>query len=592
MTESTQPELDPLRLQPHTHQPSAASTASGPIGNIGSNHARASGEKRMVDTQKLETDTTSDKATAAFIRRTLCSNNVLLGNGEKGGTAPRPIDELLPPLTSSNEVDLQLYGIISVIIKEFVQTWYSKMTPDHVFVNEVIQVIAHCTRALEQRIRKVDLEALLLDEIPGLLEEHLTAFRLAKQQASSPQSLVSDPRLIYHTLYPHPALSPVPIDAVPSTHVEQRESESAWRQLIIQGVLAVLLPTDDLKNGCLRSLVAEIFAEMILGNGISGKACEGWLLLEAIGRIADILQTDHLGEEDPSSSERAADEDLSRLERFGLLPSQAEEGSGPTKLPVVDGGRHESTATSASGLFWLVVQYAFLACTALRAVILTIATSSSLPSRSLASGPTPIEESRQSHLPEAEYQASTRLLAAKRPILSMKLWSCAAQFVELDVRMPWLTGFVSILHCGALFGPGRVGDTDGVLDRFLSNIIHTRILNPALLPVVLRTVRATLFPNNGMGPPRLIPNEEETKEIKHRCAASLLGLLPPKVAAAFFASDNRVAQHQQVEEILDCLEDTYLNKHLIFQILELVVLRLAPELGQQGVRDLMEDRIG
>ena len=276
---------------------------------------------------------------------------------------------------------------------------------------------------------------------------------------------MSDPRLIYHTLYPHPALSPVPTDAVPSTHVEQRESESAWRQLIIQGVLAVLLPTDDLKNGCLRSLVAEIFAEMILGNGISGKACEGWLLWEAIGRIADILQTDHVEEEDLSSEDGAAVEELSRLERFGLLPSQAEEQSGSTSLPVADRSRHGSTAMSASGLLWMVIQYTFLAYTALRAVILTVATASSLPSRPLVGGPTPMEENRQSHLTEVESQASTHLLAAKRPIVSMKLWSCAAQFVELDVRMPWLTGFISMLHCGALFGPGRVGDTDGILDR-------------------------------------------------------------------------------------------------------------------------------
>lgn len=294
---------------------------------------------------------------------------------------------------------------------------------------------------------------------------HLEGFRLAKRQASSPQSLVSDPRLIYHTLYPHPALSPVPVDAVPSTHVEQRESESAWRQLIIQGVLAVLLPTDDLKNGCLRSLVAEIFAEMILGNGISGKACEGWLLWEAIGRIADILQTDPGQDDDLSSGNGAAVDDLSRLERFGLLPSQAEEQSGSTNVLVADAKRHESVSMSASGLFWMIIQYAFLGCTALRAFILTIVTASSLPSRSLVGGPIPIEESHQSPPSEVESQVSTRLLAVKRPIVSMKLWSCAAQFVELDVRMPWLTGFISMLHCGALFGPGRVGDTDGVLDR-------------------------------------------------------------------------------------------------------------------------------
>jgi hypothetical protein len=119
-------------------------------------------------------DTTSDRATAAFIRRTLCSHDVLLGNGEKGRNTPRPIEQVLPPLTSSNEVDIQLYGIIAVIIKEFVQTWYSKITPDHVFVDEVLQIIAHCTRALEQRLRKVDLEALLLDEIPELVEAHLS----------------------------------------------------------------------------------------------------------------------------------------------------------------------------------------------------------------------------------------------------------------------------------------------------------------------------------------------------------------------------------------------------------------------------------
>lgn len=125
------------------------------------------------DLPRQTTNIISDKATAAFVRRVLCSHDVLLGNGERGRNTPRPIDEVLPPLTSSNEIDLQLYAIIAVIIKEFVQTWYSKITPDHVFVDEVIQIIAHCTRALEQRIRDVDLEALLLDEIPELLEAHL-----------------------------------------------------------------------------------------------------------------------------------------------------------------------------------------------------------------------------------------------------------------------------------------------------------------------------------------------------------------------------------------------------------------------------------
>lgn len=94
-----------------------------------------------------------------------------------------------------------------------------------------------------------------------------------------------------------------------------------------------------------------------------------------------------------------------------------------------------------------------------------------------------------------------------------------------------------------------------------------------------------------MGPTRQIPSDEGAKVIKRNCAATLLNLLPPNVAAAFFANQSRDAQLGQVEEILDCFDDTYLNKHLIFQIVELIVVRLFPELGEQDVRDLMEQHI-
>ncbi len=113
-------------------------------------------------------DPLSERATLALIRRTLCSQL-----GDKGRSTPAPIDELLPPLTSSNEVDLQLYAFIAIIIREFVQAWYTKITPDQIFVEEIVKLIAHCTRALEQRLRKVDLEGLLLDELPELLEMHV-----------------------------------------------------------------------------------------------------------------------------------------------------------------------------------------------------------------------------------------------------------------------------------------------------------------------------------------------------------------------------------------------------------------------------------
>lgn len=159
---------------PQVPQSKPSRPATGPDPQSASLPARTA--VRPEAAARANTDAASDKATAAFVRRVLCahqlSSNILAGS-EKGKPLQKSLNELLPPLTSSNEVDLQLYGIIAVIIKEFVHGWYTKITPDHVFVDEVIQIIAHCTRALEQRLRKVDLEALILDEIPRLASQHL-----------------------------------------------------------------------------------------------------------------------------------------------------------------------------------------------------------------------------------------------------------------------------------------------------------------------------------------------------------------------------------------------------------------------------------
>lgn len=103
---------------------------------------------------------------------------------DKGRNSPTPIEDLLPPLTSRNDVDLQLYALIAIILREFVQNWYSKITTDEIFVAEIIQLIAHCTRALEQRLRKVDLESLLFDEIPDLVDRHVNG--LSSWLASRP----------------------------------------------------------------------------------------------------------------------------------------------------------------------------------------------------------------------------------------------------------------------------------------------------------------------------------------------------------------------------------------------------------------------
>jgi hypothetical protein len=48
----------------------------------------------------------------------------------------------------------------------------------------------------------------------------------------------------------------------------------------------------------------------------------------------------------------------------------------------------------------------------------------------------------------------------------------------------------------------------------------------------------------------------------------------------------------EVEQLLMVLSDEYCNKHLMYSILELVLVRLMPELSEKGETDLWEERLG
>lgn len=139
-------------------------------------HARQqSRNAALVDTSKkrhANQSNLSDEVTINYIKRVLCKKTPSQADSSDE-VDQKPLEELLPPLTSSNEIDVQLYALIAVVLNLFVQAWYNKITPDQDFVANVVQIIAHCTRGLEQRLRNVDLEGLLLEELPSILNEHI-----------------------------------------------------------------------------------------------------------------------------------------------------------------------------------------------------------------------------------------------------------------------------------------------------------------------------------------------------------------------------------------------------------------------------------
>jgi len=371
----------------------------------------------------------------------------------------------------------------------------------------------------------------------------------------------------------------VPDESDPASVLAQKENESAYRQLLIQGTLAVLLPTEDLENDCLTSLVGQILSEMILGNGIGGKACEPWLLWEGITKITEVIRNQMPKAKAQARAAKSTDE-VQKKETDHVDEAERK----------IDRRRWSLQKT-----FWLVLQYAFLAFTTLRFVVVTIATSSSLPSRvpplTKISGSKPVKDHLQA--PDSvsgSTSPGSRIPKSKQPILTMKIWPCASNLLDLDVRMPWLSATLSMLQWYALRGPGGIGYTDGMIDKLLSHAIHTHVLNPALLPVLLRNVRAALFPNNAPAPPRVVPSPEEQLLIRRRCAEGILALIPGRVQEVYFG-DGEERRIREVEEVLNAFDDSYCNKHLIYGVVDLIVVRLMPELAEKGVTELLEERL-
>jgi hypothetical protein len=394
-------------------------------------------------------DPLSDRTTSALIRRVLCPKQL----ADKGRSiTPAPIEELLPPLTSRNDVDHQLYAIIAIVLREFVQNWYNKITPDEAFVAEIVQIIAHCTRALEQRLRKVDLESLLLDELPELLDRHVKGKKLSylptlrqtlltaaaayrAAHTCQPQAPIqADARQVYHSLCPLPSMSPVPQS--PQTAAEQADNETAYRQLLIRGVLAVLLPTEDLDNDCLAALVGQIFSELILGSVVARKASEPWLIWEGLIVLCRLVR-----------------------EKTTAMPASL--------TPTV----HPSRPSKLRHGWWAIVQVCFTVLASIKLLAAALSLGRSLPSRRPSAGESTSKSARGVEIGDNFSRP------ALVPVVAFRLWPTLSSLFEMDLRMPWVCGTLSWLQWVAVTGPGRVAGVDGVVDRYAKPSL-TRAIRP------------------------------------------------------------------------------------------------------------------
>lgn len=268
-----------------------------------------------------------------------------------------------------------------------------------------------------------------------------------------------DYRAIFHALRRHVALDPAPISS--EDQVRLHENEAAWSRMLVDRIMPLLLPPEDLENPCLQVLVSDIFAEMIVRNGICGKACENWLIWEGLTKIIHVLRP----ETAPQLETTQDASPISRLEQFGLLATNI--STSPNEKQQFNGA-----VNALFSMAWMLLQYAALTFSVARSVILSLMHASSLPSRNsnCTDIVTPMSSKMENNgkaspddgsIATRSQQESSR----PRPIIAMSIWSCVSLVLSLRQRMPWLSGFLSLLQWLSLHRIGQVCRVNGALDR-------------------------------------------------------------------------------------------------------------------------------
>lgn len=100
---------------------------------------------------------------------------------------------------------------------------------------------------------------------------------------------------------------------------------------------------------------------------------------------------------------------------------------------------------------------------------------------------------------------------------------------------------------------------------------------------MLQAIRSALFPDNALVAARVPPTSAEVVEMKRECAMTIVRAIPNAIRSRIFGTKDQDLMRQDVESTLDLFADAYINKHLIISAVELIVMRLFPELSEDGL---------
>ncbi|RPA87590.1 hypothetical protein BJ508DRAFT_300842 [Ascobolus immersus RN42] len=200
-----------------------------------------------------------DQDTISLIRRTLIPSE----------PPTKPLEDLLPALTSSQDVDIELYALLSIIFQEFITPWYNELSTASTFPSELTLLIAHLTLTFQSRLSSFPTIPFFFEFIPSVLED----FVLEGRRPTPPT--------------PHP--STITTACADGAQAQPQIGEQEYFRVLCEELVEIILTTEERESDVARTLVRELLVKILgIVTDMLGKEWMWWdTLLKFLPPVPD-----------------------------------------------------------------------------------------------------------------------------------------------------------------------------------------------------------------------------------------------------------------------------------------------------------------
>ncbi|KAJ2747727.1 hypothetical protein GGI20_000197 [Coemansia sp. BCRC 34301] len=181
-------------------------------------------------------------------------------------------------VTTSAKVNQSVSRLVSLIMRDFVQEWYEKVTDDREFLGEVSTQLVLVVNEMEKRCRQIDWVQFILFEVPDIVhlhikDSHQCMARLGTVYVGRETSIEA----IFQSMQPHVALTMA------------ADSELAYLRRLSSELLFVFMPPEAQNDEIVHHLLREILACAVLRNVVDAVADPNTLnegIIRAVGKYS------------------------------------------------------------------------------------------------------------------------------------------------------------------------------------------------------------------------------------------------------------------------------------------------------------------